>query len=202
MNSGVEAPGLKPRAVRAPGSGRLTPRCAVSGGWAEERQEAQRVQKCKRKTAFSVGQLGKYAACCTGGGIAGKGRGWRGRGPSLRAAAGGVSPGWQQGRVRVERPLQVLTCSPTDPPSPQSLTPTLCTQELLRLGEAFWWVTQVCGCCPEGGSSPGLDQAGQGSSPRGSGRRRGGMRSPGRLQGSQLGQAPPGTECRNATFPA
>ena len=118
MNSGVEAPGLKPRAVRAPGSGRLTPRCAVSGGWAEERQEAQRVQKCKRKTAFSVGQWGKRAACCTGGGVAGKGRGWRGRGPSLRAAAGGVSPGWQQGRVRVERPLQVLMCSPTDPPIP------------------------------------------------------------------------------------
>lgn len=61
----------------------------------------------------------------------------RGRGPFLRAAAGEWEPWVGAVRSQVERPLQAVRCSPTGPPvSPQSLTPMLCTQELLQLGEA------------------------------------------------------------------
>lgn len=46
----------------------------------------------------------------------------------------------------MERPLQAVRCSPTGPSvSPQSLTPTLCTQELLQLGEVFFLVSNLPG---------------------------------------------------------
>lgn len=108
-----EGSGLKPRVARAPGPGRLTPGCAVSGGWAEEGQKARRVEKCKGKSVLS-GLVGEMCNLLHRGQGEGKGL-ERGRGPALRAAAGRVSLGWPPGRVRVEGPLQTLTGSPIDP---------------------------------------------------------------------------------------
>lgn len=70
-----EGAGLKPRMARAPGSGCLTPRCAISGGWAEEGQKARRVEKCKGKSV-PMGSVGKTCSLLHWR-WGEKGRGWK-----------------------------------------------------------------------------------------------------------------------------
>lgn len=168
MNSGVKEPGLKLTQARSSRvwMSNTRVRCSLEGRLRRGRKHSV-YKSAKRKTVFSVGQWENVQpAALAGGGSRREGRAGERpdhlSGGSGRGSGPWVGAGESQGG---KAPAGLVVLPHIGVPKPHSHA----LQELLQLGEVFFLVItrQVCGCCPEGGSSPGLDQAGQGSSPRG-----------------------------------